>query len=183
VLTPRTGFAKPNNVIRVETQPAGFVDVVGNYNEFSQLSKPCSVVTASGIHVGSGYGWLDELNPIEGAEVSLRLDHPFFGEFAALTKVKIGKGTVRYIAVYPDAELSKYIGAELAVEIGFTSPITASSESVIVNRAELADGRTAYFVFNWSWQPAQLKFSRELTAVIDETPGEISAWGVSVFTG
>ncbi|MFM6978318.1 MAG: beta-galactosidase [Micrococcales bacterium] len=181
-LTPRTGFAKPNNVIRVETQPAGFVDVVGNYNEFSQLTKPCSVVTSNGKHVGSGYGWLDESNPIDGAEVALRLDHPFFGEFAALTKVKLVKGTVRYLAVYPDAELSKYIGAELAREIGFASQITSSSESVIVNRAQLADGRNAYFVFNWSWQPAQLNLGREFTAVIDETPGEISAWGVSVFT-
>jgi beta-galactosidase len=132
--------------------------------------------------VGAGYGWLDELQPIEGAEVSLRLDHPFFGEYAALTKVSLGKGTVRYLAVYPDADLSKHIGAELVSEIGFTSPISSSSESVVVNRAALSDGRTAYFVFNWSWQPAQIKFARELNSVIAETPGEISAWGVQVFT-
>lgn len=182
VLTPRTGFAHTNNVIRLETQPAGFVAVVGNYNEFSQLTKPISAVTASGTHVGYGYGWLDELNPADGAEVQLRLDHPFFGEFAALAKVKLGKGTVRYLAVYPDAALAKYIGAELAAEIGFTSPITSLSDSVIVNRAALADGRTAFFVFNWSWQPAQLQFAHELKPLIDETPGEISAWGVSVFT-
>jgi beta-galactosidase len=155
--------------------------VVGNYNEFSQLSKPCSVVTASGTHVGNGYGWLDELQPIEGAEVQLRLDHPFFGEFSALTKVSLGKGTVRYLAVYPDAELSKHIGAELASEIGFTSPISSSSESVIVNRAELADGRQAYFVFNWSWKPAQLKFGKKLDLVLGNED-EIGAWGVSVFT-
>jgi beta-galactosidase len=182
VLTPRTGFAKPNNVIRTETQPAGFVDVIGNYNEFSNLTKPCSVVTPNGNHVGHGYAWLDEFNPIEGAEVLLRLDHPFFGEYAALTKVSLGKGTVRYLAVYPDGELSKFIGAELVAEIGFKSVITSSSQSVVVNRAALADGRTAYFVFNWSWQPAQLEFAKTLKSVIDETPGELSAWGVAVFT-
>ncbi len=182
VITPRTGFAKPNNVIRTETQPAGFVDVLGSYNEFSNLTKPCSVVTASGTHVGSGYGWLDELNPIDGAEVSLQLDHPFFGEFAALTKISLGKGIVRYLAVYPDAELSKFIGEELASEIAFVPIISSESESVVVNRASLADGRTAYFVFNWSWQPAQLKFAKHLQSVIDETPGELSAWGVAVFT-
>jgi beta-galactosidase len=181
VITPRTGFAKPNNVIRTETQPAGFVDVLGSYNEFSNLTKPCSVVTASGTHVGSGYGWLDELNPIDGAEVSLRLDHPFFGEFAALTKVSLGKGIVRYLAVYPDAELSKFIGEELASEIAFVPIISSESESVIVNRAALADGRTAYFVFNWSWQPAQLKFTKPLTAVLGDDD-EIEAWGVKVFT-
>jgi len=181
VLTPRTGFAKPNNVIRTETQPAGFVDVVGNYNEFSQLTKPCSVVTPSGTHVGSGYGWIDELNPIDGAEVLLRLDHAFFGEFSALTKVSLGKGTVRYLAVYPDAELGKYIGAQLAQEIGFTPVISSPSESVVVNRAALTDGRTAYFVFNWSWKPAQLKFAKELNAVLGDH-AEIESWGVKVFT-
>ncbi len=181
VLTPRTGFAKPNNVIRVEEQPAGFADIVGAYNEFTQLTKPCAAVTPEGNQVGSGYGWLDELNPIDGAEVTLRLDHPFFGQFAALTKVKFGKGTVRYLAVYPDAELSQNIGAELAMEIGFKSVISSSSQSVIVNRAALSDGRTAYFVFNWSWQPAQLKFEKELTELLG-AGDEIEPWGVKVFT-
>ena len=181
VLTPRTGFAKPNNVIRVEEQPAGFADIVGAYNEFTQLTKPCAAVTPEGNQVGSGYGWLDELNPIDGAEVTLRLDHPFFGQFAALTKVKFGKGTVRYLAVYPDAELSQNIGAELAMEIGFKSVISSSSQSVIINRAALSDGRTAYFVFNWSWQPAQLKFEKELTELLG-AGDEIEPWGVKVFT-
>ena len=181
VLTPRTGFAKPNNVIRVEEQPAGFADIVGAYNEFTQLTKPCAAVTPEGNQVGSGYGWLDELNPIDGAEVTLRLDHPFFGQFAALTKVKFGKGTVRYLAVYPDAELSQHIGAELAMEIGFKAVISSSSQSVIVNRAALSDGRTAYFVFNWSWQPAQLQFDKELTELLG-AGDEIEPWGVKVFT-
>jgi beta-galactosidase len=181
VLTPRTGFAKPNNVIRTETQPAGFVDVVGDYNEFSQLTKPCSIVTPNGQHVGHGYAWLDELNPNPNAEVSLRLDHPFFGQFAALTKASLGQGTVRYLAVYPDADLAKHIGQELVAEINFKSAVTSSSESVIVNRASLSDGRTAYFVFNWSWQPAQLQFKKPLTAVLGEGD-EIEAWGVKVFT-
>jgi beta-galactosidase len=168
-------------VIRTETQPAGFVDVIGDYNEFSQLTKPCSVVTPNGQHVGHGYAWLDELNPNEEAEVSLRLDHPFFGQFAALTKTSLGKGTVRYLAVYPDADLAKHIGQELVTEINFKSVVTSSSESVIVNRASLSDGRTAYFVFNWSWQPAQLQFNKPLTAVLGEGD-EIEAWGVKVFT-
>lgn len=182
VLTPRTGFAKPNNVIRTEAQPVGFVDVVGDYNEFSQLTKPCSVVTPNGEHVGNGYAWLDELNPNSNSEVLLRLDHPFFGQFAALTKTSLGKGTVRYLAVYPDADLAKHIGQELVAEINFKSVVTSSSESVIVNRASLSDGRTAYFVFNWSWQPAQLHFATPLTLVLGADPGEIGAWGVQVFT-
>jgi len=182
VITPRTGFTLPNGVVRTEVAPYGFTDVVGSYNEYSNLNSPVNAVTANGERVGAGYGWLDELQPIDGAEVSLRLDHPFFGEFAALTRSSLGKGSVRYLAVYPDAELSKFVGAQLVNEISFASPISSDSESVIVNRATLADGRTAYFVFNWSWKPAQLNFASELHAVIAETPGEISAWGVQVFT-
>jgi len=108
-------------------------------------------------------------------------DGGVFGEFAAVTKVALGKGTVRYLAVYPDADLSKYVGAELVAEIGFACAITSPSESVVVNRAELSDGRTAYFVFNWSWQPAQLKFAQELKPILVDEVGEIGAWGVQVY--
>jgi hypothetical protein len=52
---------------------------------------------------------------------------------------------------------------------------------VIVNSAALADGRTVYFVFNWSWQPAQLNFANKLEPVLGNED-EIGAWGVSVFT-
>jgi hypothetical protein len=84
--------------------------------------------------------------------------------------------------VYPDAQLAKFIGAELAKLIGFISPATATTESVIINRAKTADGRTAFFVFNWGWKPAKVKFNVAVEEVLaGEVAGALGAWDCLVF--
>ena len=182
IITARTGYAHSNGLIRTAVQPHGFAKLIGSYNEYSNLTKAISAVDSSGLKVGAGYGWIDELKPLAGVETKARLDHPFFGEFSALAKTQVGKGSIRYLAVYPDAEFAKYIGADLAKDIGFISPAKTSSESVVINRATTTDGKTAYFVFNWSWAPANVKFSEPVSAVLeDSVDGVIGAWGVGVF--
>jgi beta-galactosidase len=139
-------------------------------------------VTNSGEVVGAGFGWIDQLEPRESTETQLRLDHPFFGEFSALSKTKVGKGTVHYLAVYPDAQLAKYIGAELVKLIGFEAPATATTESVIINRAKTTDGRTVYFVFNWGWQPALVNFKVAVEGVLSGEDAQVlGAWDIQVF--
>jgi beta-galactosidase len=182
LLTPRTGYAHANGLLRTVVQPAGFNDVIGSYNEYSNLTMAIPAVNNSGEVVGAGYGWIDQIEPIESSETQLRLNHPFFGEFSALSKSKVGKGTVQYLAVYPDAQLAKYIGAELVKLIGFETPATATTESVIINRAKTAAGRTAYFVFNWGWQPALVNFNVAVEAVLaGEGANELGAWDIQVF--
>lgn len=182
VITPRTGYAHSNGLIRNAVQPVGFTDVLGSYNEFSNLTKPLPAVTANGEVVGAGYGWLDELNPLPNTDVVARLDHPFFGEFSALTRTSVGRGSVHYLAVYPDAEFARFIGTQLVAEIGFEAPAVSSSESVIINRAKTSAGRDAFFVFNWSWKPALVKFNVPVTAVIGAADSvELGAWDVQVF--
>lgn len=182
VITPRTGYAHSNGMLRTQVQPAGFNDLLGSYNEFSNLTKPINAVTPDGSVIGAGYGWFDELKPSASAITVARLDHPFFGEFSALTKTKTGKGNTYYLAVYPDAELAKYIGAQLVEEIGFKAPAETSSESVVINRAKTSDGRDAYFVFNWSWKPARINFNLDVRAVLaDAGAGQLEAWDCQVF--
>lgn len=182
VITPRTGFAHDNGLIRSAVQPAGFNDVVGTYSEFSNLTKPINAVTPDGSFIGAGYGWFDELNPSTSATTVAKLDHPFFGAFSALTKTQTGKGSVYYLAVYPDAEFAKNIGSKLVEEIGFRAPAETSSESVVINRARTSDGREAYFVFNWSWKPAAIRFNLDVRAVFaDARADQLEAWDCQVF--
>lgn len=182
LVTPRTGFALPNNVVRLEVQPAGLADVLGaSYSEFSNLTKPTAAVDAAGVAIGAGYGWIDELEVSGSATtVDARLDHPFFGQYAALASAPLGKGRIAYLATYPDADLSAWIGRRLAAAIDFAPPVASSSPSVVVNRASLDDDSNALFVFNWSWTPATAKLAHAAT---DVESGEVFGAGASIELG
>lgn len=189
VLPPRTGYVRLDGVMRSEVAPAGFADVLGvSYNEYSNLNSPVAALDASGVRIGAGYGWVDELE-VEAAsstQVLARLDHPFFGEFAAIAEAPLGEGSVTYLATYPDAELGAWLGRRLARQIGHEQAVASASPSVITNLAKTASGRDAYFVFNWSWTPAEATASRSATDVVTGEriaagePFALEAWGVRV---
>ncbi len=182
LVSPRTGYANPNGLIRSTSQPAGFTDLIGSYNEYSNLTRSIPAVTESGKVVGAGYGWIDEVEPLDSVVTELRLEHPFFGEFSALTHVGFGLGAIRYLAVYPDFQLAKFIGSKLAKEINFVAMAFSNAESVVVNRAKTADGKTVYFVFNWSWEPAKVTLPADLNVVVsDGDAGLLGPWGCKVF--
>lgn len=181
VITARTGYAKPNGSIRTLEAPFGFVETLGSYNEYSNLTKSLSVANQHGEKVGKIYGWLDEMIAAESASVELSIDHPFFGKFSALTKATVGQGTIRYLAGYPDSALATYLGQTIANEIGFAPVITSDSASVVVNRAYLQDGRCAYFVFNFGWAKASIKVAPHLVAVTSLTSAELDSWDTAVF--
>jgi hypothetical protein len=62
IVGPRTGYAKPDAVIRTETAPAILGEVVGaSYSEYSMLAKPERAKSVDGKTVGAGWAWFDEL--------------------------------------------------------------------------------------------------------------------------
>ena len=175
--------------MRTEVAPAVFAAVLGaSYNEFSNLNEPVAAFDVSGNTIGAGYGWIDELELTADSPASVlaRLDHPFFGQFAAVAEAPHGAGSITYLASYPDAALSVWLGERLARQIGHKQPVVSQASSVITNRAKTADGRDVYFVFNWSWTPSEASANSD---VADLLTGEnfrsgqtfaLGAWGVRV---
>lgn len=186
IVGPRTGYAKTDAVIRTETAPAILGDISGvSYSEYSMLAKPERATTVDGKAVGSGWAWFDELEA-SAIDTVLRLDHPFFGEFAALTTRQHGKGTISFLATYPDQELATWLGGHFGATAGEIVAPQSTSASVMVNRAVTEDGRQVNFVFNWSWQPASVNLP---TNYVDAESGErltsediveLGAWDVRV---
>ncbi len=184
---PRTGYAKPDAVIRTEVAPAILGEAAGvSYSEYSMLAKVQPAVTVDGEVVGSGWAWFDELETANASDVALRLDHPFFGEFAAMTTRVVGLGSISFLATYPDQQLSTWLGKRLATSVAPIIAPTSHSESIVVNRATTGDGRQVCFVFNWSEISAQITLP---TSYLDVEAGEylaagtsfeLGAWGVRV---
>jgi beta-galactosidase len=186
LIGPRTGYAKPDAVIRTETAPAILGEAAEvKYSEYSMLAKPAPAVTKENQQVGHGWAWFDELET-SAENILLRLDHPFYGEFAAMTTGAVGRGTISFLATYPDQELSTWIGKHFAPAAGDLVSPQSDSESVVVNRATTEDGRQVCFVFNWSWQVALVSLPVDYIDVesgerlaANETV-ELGAWDVRV---
>jgi beta-galactosidase len=189
IIGPRTGYAKADGVIRAEVAPAILGEAAGvSYSEYSMLAKTQAAVTVDGAMVGSGWAWFDELEA-SNADTSLRLDHPFFGEFAALTTRAHGKGSISFLATYPDQKLSSWLGQHFGSAAGEIVAPRSESASVVVNRATTEAGRQVCFVFNFGWEPATVTLPVAYTDVeTGEQLGEgnsvtLGPWGSRVLEG
>jgi beta-galactosidase len=186
VVGPRTGYAKPDAVIRTDAAPAILGDAGGvSYSEYSMLAKPQSVVDVQGQKAGSVWAWFDELEAAL-ANTVLRADHPFFGAFAAVATKTHGTGKVTFLAAFPDQELAGWLGGYLAADLPVIDAPSSESPSVVVNRATTADGRVVNCVFNWGWQAAQVTVAQPQNdvetgeALAAGASFELGAWGVRV---
>lgn len=184
---PRTGYAAADAVIRTEVAPAVLGDVVGvSYNEYSMLAKNQPVLNTDGKRVGSGWAWFDELSAQQDSDIALRLDHPFFGDFAAMTTRAVGRGSISILATYPDQQLSTWLGKHFKSSLAEIKAPSSVSESVVVNRATLADGRQLNFIFNWSWALAEVELPVSYQDVESGerlaagTKFKLGSWGVRV---
>lgn len=186
IVGPRTGYATPDAVIRTTPAPAILGESAAvSYSEYSMLAKPHSAATADGSIAGSGWAWFDELEASE-ADTVLRLDHPFFGDFSALTTRILGAGSISFLATYPDEALSTWLGKHFSKKLSPLNSPVGDRDSVVVNRATTEDGSQVHFVFNWSWTPSTVSTS---SGYRDVETGEhlaagsdfvLNAWGVRV---
>ncbi len=184
---PRTGYAKPDAVIRTQVAPAILGPAAGvSYSEYSMLTQAESAVDEYGTTAGSGWAWFDELQTDPNTEVDLRLDHAFFDEFAALTSRQVGEGSISILATYPDHDLATWLGRQLGKTLAPIIAPSSDSESIVTNRATTADGRSMSFVFNWSGKPATVELPKAYgdvesgEALAAGTKFELGAWGVRV---
>jgi beta-galactosidase len=197
VLGPRTGYADAEARARVEVAPPRLADLAGvRYDEYSNLEQDVPVTSATEAFEAdasaTGRFWVDGLiadelavgghagdAPEAPAEVLARYRHPRFGDFPAVTSRAAGSGRVTIVGTVPNAELASSVirwatGADApaahalagAVEL----PVTVASGS-------LPDGRRAWFVFNWGWQPQRIVLA---AAVTDPVTGDALATGADV---
>jgi beta-galactosidase len=155
VLTPRTGYADAENVIRPVVAPGALRGPAGvHYDEYTNL--PADVRVTGDGWSGAGHAWADGL-VADDADVLARYDHPFLGRFAAVATRRHGRGRVTTVGTLPDRTLGRDLGRWLA---GISLPPDpwrdARPATVTVQAALDPAGRRLRVVHNWSWIPATL---------------------------
>ncbi|MCV2394446.1 beta-galactosidase [Actinotalea sp. M2MS4P-6] len=168
MLTPRTGYATEENVIRPVVAPGVLRGPAGvSYLEYTNLAGP---VPLSG-WPGAARGWADGLLP-EDADVLAGYDHPHLRQFAAVVTHAHGAGRVTTVGTLPDRELGRALGDFLASDLPTDAWREARPADVTVHTMrplDPDDGGPWRVVHHWDWGYAGLEAP---TACVDVLSGE-----------
>lgn len=189
VYTYKCGFSDENVKVRTGRQPGVIGEACGIY--YSQFTIPQNVSLKNDPYkVGKEYNgiktWMELIKPVT-AEVLAYYDHPVWGQYAAITKNRFGKGTATYIGcVTSDSVMVKIVAAAVQ-EAGLTGPDQQVAFPVITKSGTGKNGKTVHFYFNYSASPRDFLFSqgdaRELisdSVIRKNTVVRLQPWGVSI---
>ena len=189
LMTFKSGFTNENSAVRWELAPGPLRQAAGfSYQEFSNLETPLSL---AGDPLGAGNQnkvsyWAEFLRP-EHAKVLAYYDHPFFGQWAAITRNSYGEGTLTYEGtVLSDVLQEKVVLDELKL-VGIASSDQALPAAIRVRHGVNALGHIIHYYFNYSSKSVPFKYSYAAAndLLTDEvlTSGSIinlEPWGVVV---
>ncbi|WP_406248859.1 beta-galactosidase [Microbacterium sp. M] len=171
VIGIRTGYADEEARARIAEAPDRLSAAAGvRYEEFSNLQVDVPVLsTVLGGETSQATLWADGLIADEGSEIIAEYDHPWFRAFPAVVTKPHGEGRVTTVGTVPSTELAADLIRWAAPRTIADRLVTARSLPLTVGSGTLPDGRTAWFVFNWSWTAARLALAGEVEDAVDGT--------------
>ena len=131
--------------------------------------------------------WMELVTPVT-AEVWASYDHPYWGQYAAITHNKHGKGTATYFAGYPTMEVMKQILSKVVGIAGVAGEDSELSFPVIVRKGTNEKGKTIRYYLNYSALPVTINYkhkrAKELFSGKSVGNGDsfiINAWDLAIF--
>jgi beta-galactosidase len=127
-------------------QAAGFT-----YQEFSNLEQPLAL-KGDPLHAGEQNkvsSWAEFLQ-LETAKPLAFYDHPFFGQWAAITANHFGSGTLTYEGTALSDKLQQAIVLDELRAAGLTSPDQQLPATVRVKHGISNQGRRLHYYLNYS---------------------------------
>ncbi|WP_084469463.1 beta-galactosidase [Jiangella gansuensis] len=185
VVGPRTGYGDDVGRMRpTAPAPAVLHRLAGaGYEEFAALPEPVPVAGVG--ESGHARGWMDAL--VAGdAEVVARYRHPHFGRWAAVTRRRVGRGTVTMVGTLLDRTLLARIVAEAAGAVTPTPPVSVRPLEVTAHSLAGPHGRI-WVVHNWSPESRTVHLDQAVASVVDDsrhdagTPVSLGPWAVRVW--
>ncbi|MBS1875711.1 MAG: beta-galactosidase [Acidobacteria bacterium] len=181
VVTFKSGFSDENVKVRSTTQPGGFAEAAGV--AYSQFVIPENVTIKGGAK-GDVRWWMELLRPTT-AETLAMYDHPVWGEYAAATRNRYGKGEVTYIGFMPgDGLIDKLLGGAVA-RAGVAHPDLRYP--IVVRSGVNQRGKTLHYLLNYSaaehdiaWPYADGKDLLTGAAAANSGKLTLAPWGVAI---
>jgi beta-galactosidase len=189
VYTFKSGFADETVKVRTIPQPGIISQACGI--RYSVFVEPRNVTLKDDpFQVGVAHNtvetWMELVTP-EGAQALAWYDHPHWGQYAAVTQNRFGKGWAMYVACLPSAAIMTKILARAAQDAGCWGADQELAFPVITKSGKNAAGKRVHYYFNYAAAgetfPYPYPAGRELVSDEEIATGqeiELPAWGFVV---
>jgi beta-galactosidase len=159
VMTFKSGFANENSAVRWVRAPGPLREAAGfSYQEFSSLERPLPLKDDP-FHLGADNHvqyWAEFLMP-EHAKAIAWYDHPFFGQWPAITENEFGAGTLLYEGTYLSDKMQTAVLRGALEKAGLAGPDRQLPPTVHVQHGVNRLGKRLHYYFNYS--SAEVKVS------------------------
>ncbi|MGG4141989.1 beta-galactosidase [Paenibacillus algorifonticola] len=185
----KSGFADERIKVRTSQQPGiiGKACGVG----YSLFIDPKNVgLKGAGLDAAPGTvtSWMELLTPLTSeVEVLAHYDHPQWGEYAAITRNRYGKGTATYIGCLTDGASAHEVLKGTVQEAGLWEEDQQVSFPIIVKHGVNGQGAQLRYYFNYSAEPVSFVYphgaGQELLEGRSVSGGEqltLAPWGVQI---
>lgn len=163
LMTFKSGFANENSAVRWVRAPGPLREAAGfSYQEFSNLETPLSL-KGDPFHAGAANTvsyWAEFLMP-EHAQPLAYYDHPFFGQWPAITRNNFGKGTLTYEGTWLSDQLQEDILRGVLQSAGLTGADQDLPPTVRLKQGINGLGKHIYYYLNYSSSPATFTYPHE----------------------
>ena len=159
-MTFKSGFTNENSAVRWEKAPGPLREAAGfSYQEFSNLEQPLAL-RGDPFHVGESNRvsqWAEFLD-VTTARPLATYDHPFFGQWAAITENQFGRGTLLYEGTAVSDALQQALVQHALEASGIAFDPDGFRSTVRVRRGINSQGRTVTYLFNYSSKARTAKY-------------------------
>ncbi len=161
LMTFKSGFTNENSAVRWELAPGPLRDAAGfSYQEFSNLETPLAL-QGDPFHAGTHNQvsqWAEFLQ-LTTAKPLATYDHPFFGQWPAITRNSWGSGTLTYEGTALTPELQQSVMLDTLRDSGIAVDPAAAASPVRIKRGVGATGRTLTYLLNYSSTPHTVRYT------------------------
>jgi beta-galactosidase len=189
VLTLKSGFCDEYSTVRATMAPGPLREAAGiHYQEFSNLAKPLEL-RGDPLQAGAQNQVSDwaEMLMIDTAKPVAYYDHPFFGQYPAITENHFGKGMVTYEGTVLSAALQQKLLERVFEQAQVAGPDRKLPSAVRVKHGVNRAGKAIHYYFNFSAAPQSLAYSYgrglELLSKRPVAPASsltLEPWGVAI---
>jgi beta-galactosidase len=152
VLTLKSGFCDEDSTVRPAMAPGPLREAAGfHYQEFSNLKEPLAL-KGDPFRAGAENRvseWA-ELLLLDTAAALAYYDHPFFGNYPAITRNQFGKGEVIYEGTVLSDQLQQAVLERVLDRAQLLEPGQKLPASVRVKHGVNRGGRAIHYYFNFS---------------------------------